>query len=251
MPSGAEAAAAAGDRWCRTFVVARGLPAELVDQPGCTIVDVEGRAGTGVASAYALGEHVVVFTDPDHHDALKGFEPTGDPMQAYRRFAEAAGAEVLGTGVQRTLLATPAADPSPALVRLRRESEADVARLNAFFDQCSEDDLDEAAIERDDLDPVIFCIEAAEDGPLVAYASAFPDEDFAGEWDIGVVTHPDHRRQGLGRRCVQHLCAHLLAEGGVPLYRHDVVNTSSAALAEAAGFVPASWVTAIKFSTAG
>ena len=201
-----------------------------------------------MASAYALGEHVVIFTDPQHQQAVMGFEPDGDLIEAYTRFVASVGAEVLGSGLHRTLVgATPDFDPSPAMVRMRLGSDADVARLNAFFDQCSESDLEEADIDRDDLDPVIFCIEATPGGELIGYASALPEPHFAGEWDIGVLTHVDHRRQGLGERCVRHLSAHLLAAGEIPLYRHDVLNDPSAALASAVGFVSVSSVTAARF----
>lgn len=246
--------AAASDAWCRKFLGARGLAPDLVEQPGVTVVAAAGRAGSGVASAYMLGPHVVVFTDPACAPTLAGFDidRDGDATAAYRAFVEGEGAEVLGTGVQRTLVGPrPDAACAGHPVRVQREDPQHVVRLNALFDQCTEDELEDAAIERDELDPVIYCTEASPGGQLTAYASAFPDDDFAGEWDIGVLTSPTHRHQGLGLSCVMRLCDHLLAEGEVPLYRHDIHNTASAALATAAGFHPVSLVTAARFGPLG
>lgn len=246
--------AAASDAWCRKFLRARGLAPELVEHPGVTLVAADARAGSGLASAYVIGAHVVVFADPACARTLAGFDvaPSDDATAAYRAFVLQAGAEVLATGVQRTLVG-PRPDGARAghPVRLQREDPDHVERLDALFDQCTADELEDAAIERDDLDPVIYCTEASAGGLLTAYASAFADDDFAGEWDIGVLTAPTHRHQGLGLSCVMRLCDHLLAEGGVPLYRHEIHNTGSAALAAAAGFHPVSWVTAARFAALG
>jgi predicted GNAT family acetyltransferase len=94
---------------------------------------------------------------------------------------------------------------------------------------------------------VIRCVEAAPGGQLIGYASAFPDEDFGGRWDIGVLTHPDHRRKGLGVRSVQRLVVDLVADGQLPLYRHNLDNAGSAALAESLGFVLATRLLAVRY----
>jgi len=80
----------------------------------------------------------------------------------------------------------------------------------------------------------------------VGYASAFPDEDFGGRWDVGVLTHPDHRNRGLGRAVVAELVDDLLADDHVPIYRHNLEHTRSGALAESLGFVVATRLAAIQ-----
>ena len=91
---------AAADRWCRRFLIGRGLAEGLVDEPGITIVDIEERAGTGIASAYPLGRHVVIFADAGLRQTLAAFEPAHevDATAGFSAFAARAGAELLGTG---------------------------------------------------------------------------------------------------------------------------------------------------------
>ncbi len=107
----------------------------------------------------------------------------------------------------------------------------DAELFAGFTDRCSADDLDEAYVELDH-----WLVHGAFDGTeLVAAASAYP-------WfgstlaDIGVITRPDRRGLGHGRRVVASIAADLLARDHEPLYRCQPSNVSSAALARSGGF---------------
>jgi GNAT superfamily N-acetyltransferase len=54
---------------------------------------------------------------------------------------------------------------------------------------------------------------------------------------ISIVTHPQHRRRGLGRAAVALAAQHALAAGLVPQYRTLQANTASIAIAKRLGFV--------------
>lgn len=240
----------------RDMLSARGLDPAIAAEPGATVVPEASRAGSRIASAYVYGRHFAIFADPAYADRLAGFDPGEfeadalEPLERFGQFMTAAGAEVLGSGAMRVL----EAEPLPAVdgvAVVDAELEVDVARIQALVDACTEGEVDDAAIEMDELDPVIRCVEASPGGEIIGYASAFPDEDFGGRWDIGVLTHPDHRRKGLGVRSVQRLVVDLVADGQLPLYRHDLDNVGSAALSDALGFVVATRLLAVRFPEAG
>ncbi|MEM7096265.1 MAG: GNAT family N-acetyltransferase [Actinomycetota bacterium] len=233
-----------------------GVDPEAMAQPGLTICERPERRGTGVVSAYVFGPHVIVLSDPAYLDAVADFDPGEHeadgiaPLERYFAFATERGAELLGMGTMRVLSDVPQpADGVDGLVVLDRDQPDHVTRLQTFLDACSAEDIDAAAIEVDELDPVIRIVEAEPGGPVIAYASAFPDEDFGNRWDIGVLTHPDHRRHGLGAAAVQQLVVDLVADGHVPIYRHDLDNQGSAALATGLGFVPATIIAAARWTS--
>jgi RimJ/RimL family protein N-acetyltransferase len=57
-----------------------------------------------------------------------------------------------------------------------------------------------------------------------------------GFMDIGVLTDPAYRRQGLGRAVVSALCTWCITESVIAQYRCLVSNTGSYAVARALGF---------------
>ena len=236
----------------RDMLTVRGLDPAIAAQPGVTVVPEASRAGSRIASGYVYGSHFAIFADSDVASSLAEFDPgsfeadSAEPLDRFAAFVTDAGAEILGQGAMRVLQGE---SPSPVdgVAVVDATIDADVARIQALVDACTEEEVDDAAIEMDELDPVIRCVEAEPGGQLIGYASAFPDEDFGGRWDIGVLTHPDHRRKGLGARSVQRLVADLVADGQVPIYRHDLDNAGSAALSTALGFVVATRLLAARF----
>jgi RimJ/RimL family protein N-acetyltransferase len=56
--------------------------------------------------------------------------------------------------------------------------------------------------------------------------------------DIGVVTAPEHRRQGLSRACATAVIADIRARGHIPTWTTSPDNISSLAVAQMLGFIP-------------
>jgi GNAT superfamily N-acetyltransferase len=59
--------------------------------------------------------------------------------------------------------------------------------------------------------------------------------------ELAVHTDPDSRGGGLARALVAQAARHVLAAGAIPIYIHDLDNTGSAHVAEAAGFPERGW----------
>lgn len=124
---------------------------------------------------------------------------------------------------QETLTAEPRG------VDVRRLTEADTALFEAFAAAAPEDDLDEAFVELDHW--LVFGAFAGD--RLVAAASMYP---WTGTTlaDLGVITLPEFRGQGHGRRVVRALSAAALEQGHEPQYRCQLDNDASVALARSA-----------------
>ena len=227
------------------------LAPETANTSGVSIVPDDERAGSRVASCYAIGEHLVIWCDPADADVVASFRAFRDvpSLDDWAPWGASVGAELLGRGVNRVLTAPLAAPDHGALVHMDRDKPDDVARIVALTEACTEDEIDDAAIEIDDLDPYIWCTQVDDRDTLTAFASALEFDQVAGWWDIGVLTHPDHRRQRLGATCVQALCATLLENDLRPLYRHEVGNDGSAALSSSLGFETANELVALRLTS--
>lgn len=114
----------------------------------------------------------------------------------------------------------------------RLDAEIDISHLMNLYAACSDEDLDYADIDLEHPDPVIFGIFA--DGNLVAYAShRYWDGVIA---DIGVLIHPDYRRQGLGKAVVSALSEWCIENDVVPMYRVFDNLAHSFRLSQSLGF---------------
>lgn len=54
--------------------------------------------------------------------------------------------------------------------------------------------------------------------------------------NVGILTHPAHRRRGYGRAAVSFMTAHALAEGGIGHYQTLMANTGSRVIALSLGY---------------
>lgn len=129
--------------------------------------------------------------------------------------------------------------PVAAAQRLRGEADdplvrelgaADEDLFAAFTAACSAEDLDEAYVELDHW----LVLGVVEEGALVAAASAYL-WDGSRLADVGVITHPEHRRRGHARRVVRAINRRLLERGHQPQYRCFHTNAASAAVAASTG----------------
>ncbi|MGY5764721.1 GNAT family N-acetyltransferase [Brachybacterium sp. DNPG3] len=114
----------------------------------------------------------------------------------------------------------------------RALSADDAASFAAFAEAAPPADLDEAFIELDH-----WLVHGTFVGERLASAASMYPWSGTRLADLGVITLPEHRGQGLGRATVRAISAEALARGYEPQYRCQLENTASAALARAAGFV--------------
>lgn len=227
------------------------LPVELLHTPGTNVLGRQDRADTGMAVCYWAGARTLVWVDPvlEERFAELASETEGVTPAQFSATAAEAGLGHFADARLRVLppeAATAVQRPGvPAGYRHERLTNADVDRVRALTVQCSEEDVEEAALdELDEFDEqainVLLPADAEPGAAPIAYASACswdwdldPTDGFG---DIGVLVHPDHRKLGLGLWAVLHTCADLIDDGVRPLYRHLATNAASAALASHLGF---------------
>jgi RimJ/RimL family protein N-acetyltransferase len=203
------------------------------------------------------GEHHVVVDDtlPESR-SLMLFEPVGrdGTLSLTSALADRLGltgqtavsADALARALDVTALKLNGADylfylpaQEQALVQSERVSpdtrqltETNAGAFADFAAQAPADDLDEAFVELDHW--LVFGTFV--DEQLVSAASMYP-------WqgthlaDLGVITLPAYRGQGLAKATVRAISAQALRQGYEPQYRCQLDNASSVALARSAGFV--------------
>ena len=114
----------------------------------------------------------------------------------------------------------------------RRLTETDADAFTDFTAHAPVDDLDEAFVELDHW----LVVGTFVNEQLVCAASMYP-------WrgthlaDLGVITLPACRGQGLAKATVRAISARALSQGYEPQYRCQLDNAPSIALAHSAGFV--------------
>lgn len=220
---------------------------------GTVIVADPDRAGSGSATAYPGRDVTYVFADAGVADLLEQFVrerpiTTDDFVAA----AVTAGAERLGIGHQRVLDGDPVRPEATAgdvtFRLLDRDDPADRSRLTELLDACGPDDVDEADIDLDVLDPVVV-VGHVDDGRLVTYASGRPWELVADFDDIGVLTHPGFRGRRLGALAVHEYIVQQrrTAPERHPLYRCSEDNLASNRVAESLGFTLIQRIGAVRF----
>lgn len=113
---------------------------------------------------------------------------------------------------------------------VRELTAADGELFAHFTAGCAAEDLDEAYVELDHW----LVVGLVEHGVLTAAGSAYQWRGSALA-DVGVITHPQHRRHGHARAVVQATNRRLLELGYQPQYRCFHTNTASAGVALSAG----------------
>ena len=188
-----------------------GIPADDLDRPGTTLHPIDPDEWDGLLELVPVGARTAIAVPPGLRAEVRrvlAARPADHPLSGADFKA------VWGDGVARAL--TP----------------ADRAAFEAFHARCSPDDRAESDISLDQNAPYgVF------DGDrIVAGASTYL---WAGLVDVGVLTDPDARGQGLGKAVVSAVCEHfrrLGDEAAIVCYRHDVHNRGSAGIAVSLGF---------------
>jgi RimJ/RimL family protein N-acetyltransferase len=247
-------------RFLDGLAAAAGVDRASLARPRTTVVGRDDRAGSGALACYRADRHLVLWGDPAVVDRVAHLDdPTTTPAAApLRARLASAGFELVAEVVSNVL----AGQPIPPVeltgpyrhhwLAVERPDHVDAVR--AFVARCDPADVEAAAL--DELDDgyddeaINVCSPLdVEDLHPVAYASASRwtwDPDFG---DIGVLVEPDHRGRGLGRFVAAHTVERLFSVGRLPLYRHEVSNHGSRAIAAGLGFEPV--VTLAYFVLAG
>jgi GNAT superfamily N-acetyltransferase len=212
-----------------------GIGPEMVEQSGVRLIPAPRYAGSGKVDFFHLASLAVLRVDPDWEERVR------DVMAAEggERPLSPAALSAAWDGVQvapeeATLIYHLYPDdlrPAPpgAAYQVRRLDEKDAAAMADLWAAVPQAEMEEADIGVDH-DVAFGCFR---EGALAAGASGFR---MAGFIDIGVLTHPDFRRRGLGKTAVAALCQWAIDRDELLLYRCRPDNKGSHRLAESLGF---------------
>jgi len=207
-----------------------GIAPDALDRPGMTLVPVAPEQWDDWLELIPVGARVGVEVPPALRarvEALVAAHPA-DRRLSGADFVAAWGAEGARVGHMKVYMldeATFRPFTPDARYTVRALTGADRAAFGEFLARCAPVDRDEADISLEQQIPLgVF------DGALlVAAASTYP---WLGLVDVGVLTDPDYRQQGLGKAVVSAVARQVQAQGGVLCYRHALRNTGSQGIAE-------------------
>lgn len=238
------------DRFQAFIAASADVPIEAMGRVETIVIPEAPRAGSDMAVAYHVGAPTLIRGDPSLLDALREL---ADPTRAiapgeFRRWATDVGWEFVDGAdwhvISRDKLRVPSLPSGVRLVGLGRESLDDRALIAGLLDESDPDDVNEAEFAMDDLDPhIVGLVDKA--GAMIAMASGRIWENDPAFDDIGVLTHPDRRGQGLGGAVVAAFCIESFDQFRLPLYRCNWSRTASKALAVSLGFELVGQLTAV------
>ena len=212
-----------------------GCPVETAQRSGTTLLPESKYEGEKVIAPWYIGKHTFVQLDPAYFPQLEklvkelpaGTSLTGAQIEAAwgKDALLSRDDEVLNYLFPQDL---PAYLPMPPF-ELRPLSEADEAAMSALNEANPPEDVDEGYVEV--THEIAFGCFLGE--KLAAAASGYERTGFL---DIGVITHPEFRKKGLGKAAVGALCKWASEHDMIAQYRHHAVNTSSQHVARSLNF---------------
>ena len=219
------------ENWATYF----GCSVETTEQPGTTLLPESKYEGDKVIALWHIGKHSFVQLDPTYYsqleDLIKKLPPhtslTGEQIET------AWGKDAISSrdaGFMHYLFPSDLPHYQPSLpFTLRQLTEADAGLMSTLQAVNSPEDVDEAFVEV--THEIAFgCFHGEE---LVAAASGYERTGFL---DLGVLTHPDYRKKGLGKAVVGATCNWANQKGIIAQYRHNALNTSSQNVATSLNF---------------
>jgi GNAT superfamily N-acetyltransferase len=219
------------EKWAECFDVT----VEALYRPGTELIAEEQFTGSGGVHIWHIGEHAFARMDPTCEPVVQRVLArlaapaalTGDHLKAALAPAQIREIE------DNLMLYLYPPDFRPVLApppfTIRKLSESDAAALDALKKGCAEQEVEEGEVSVED-EIGFGCFQ---DDRMVAIATGFR---LTGFMDIGVLTHPDFRRKGLGKAVVSALCNGCIETDVIAQYRCMTTNTGSRNLARALNF---------------
>lgn len=212
-----------------------GCPLDVAQLHGTTLLPESKYEGDKVIALWYIGKHTFVQLDPTYYERLEQLVqklPT-DRSLTGEHIESAWGKDAIqmqDVGLTYYLLPQelPSYQPAaPFLIRPLNEADADaMSKLHAAN---TPEDVDEGFVEVTHQ-AVFGCFMGEQ---LVAAASGYERTGFL---DIGVLTHPSFRKQGLGKAVVGALCEWAAQNEMIAQYRHNILNIGSQQVARSLNF---------------
>lgn len=211
-----------------------GCPVETTEQPGTTLLPESKYEGDKVIALWHIGKHTFIQLDPTFYSQLEALvTKTPNASLTGEQIENAWGREAISsrdTGFLYYLFPPdlPNYQP-PSPFTLRQLTEADADLMSALQAANTPEDVDEAFVEV--THEIAFgCFHGDQ---LVAAASGYERTGFL---DLGVLTHPDFRKKGLGKAVVGAACDWANQKGMIAQYRHNALNINSQNVATSLNF---------------
>ena len=207
----------------------------IVQQPGTTLIPEKKYQGNKFIAIWHIGRHSFAQCDPNFELDIKRLidglpantNLTGDLLrEAWTK--DLITAQDAGLTYYLFPPDLPIYSP-PQPFQVRRLTTTDAETMSTLHKANTPEDVDEAFVEVDH-EIAYGCLLGEQ---LVAAASGY---ERAGFLDIGVITHPEFRKMGLGRAVVGSVCSWAIDRGIIAQYRHDVLNAKSKGVAKGLNF---------------
>lgn len=217
------------------------LPMENVNQAGTSIFADKERDPFGTQLIWTFDKHVIIRTHPKFEAQFRALIEEGQALSLPKI------AENLDMTVEEQYnwyFITEAdfiSHDSDYIIRQLTKEDAEA--FADFQAQCSEQErqVGEVGLE----DEMIFGI--LDGNRIIAVASSF---EWYGFVDIGVLTDPAYRGQGVGKAVIATIVNHYLQnkeDERILLYRHETSNIGSAKIAKAVGWQGFATLDSIRF----
>jgi GNAT superfamily N-acetyltransferase len=212
-----------------------GRPMETAQQNGTTLLPESKYDGDKIIALWYIGKHTFVQLDPAYFPQLEKLvkELPTDISLSGNQIEAAWGKDAVSSrdaGLSYYLFPQDLPNYLPAQpFSLRQLSEADADAMSTLHAANTPEDVDEGYVEV--THQIAFGCFLGEQ--LVAAASGYERTGFL---DIGVLTHPEFRKKGLGKAVVGALCDWANQNNMIAQYRHDVLNTNSGNVARSLNF---------------
>lgn len=212
-----------------------GCSVETAQQNGTTLLSESKYDGDKIIALWYIGKHTFAQFDPAYTSQLNKLVkklPANTPLTG-RQIQEDWGDEtILSTDVGLIYYLFPSDLPGyiPSQpFNMRQLTEPDADAMSALHAANTPEDVDEGYVEV--THQIAFgCFL---DKQLIAAASGYERTGFL---DIGVLTHPEFRKKGLGKSVVGGLCDWANQNNIIAQYRHNITNAGSQNVARSLNF---------------
>jgi GNAT superfamily N-acetyltransferase len=210
---------------------------EALHEPGLVLRPEPDYAGSRGIHAWHIARHTFVRFDPALQTALRELLSAMSSPASLELGQLTAALQSSQVRVSRTELALLSyvyppdfrSAVLPPAYAIRQLDPGDAQAMSELKAACRADEIEEAEVSVED-EIAFGCFSEHQ---LAAVATGFT---LTGFMDIGVLTHPAFRQQGLGQAAVSILCAWCLERDILPQYRCSEANVASHKLAQGLGF---------------
>lgn len=207
----------------------------ILQESGTTLIPEEKYANQNMIVLWHICKHTFALFDPSCVELLNNIKaqlPINTPLSGDDIQNGVGVNSITSHDVGLIHYLSPSSLPNlktPHTFNVRALSPSDEEQLSVLHSNCTPEEVDDGYVEIDH-EIVFGCFH---DNKLVSAASGYR---MAGFMDIGVLTHNNFRRLGLGKVVVGTLCEWVVSQNIIAQYRCNIENTNSLGVAKSLNF---------------